>query len=207
MTQSLHMVPADSVRATLDRVFTASEFAWRPLRNPFQFLLDLLARLQRWLGRLEDVHPVAYYALLVGLTIALVGILSHLGYLVWRALRPVELPAGAAAAPRREVRDAAWYLHEAERLASEGRYTDALVHRFLALVQELGARRALTIHPSKTPAEYAREARLDEPGRRALSDLVGVLYRHVFGGAPCGSAELAWFGARAEEVTERLATG
>ncbi len=207
MTGAVQETPADSLRAVLDRVFAAPEYAWQSARNPFQFLLDLLARLQRWLVRFEEIHPIAYHALLVGLTVLLLAILTHFGYLIWRALRPLERTAAPAAAPVREARDAAWYLREADRLARAGRCADALVHRFLAVVHELHARERLTVHPSKTPAEYAREARLDEPGRHALSDLVGALYRHVFGGAPCGEGDLARFNARAAEVTAHLATG
>lgn len=199
--------PADSLRVVLDRVFTAPEYEWQSVPNPFQVLRDLLARFQLWLSRLADLHPVAYYALVIALTAVLLGLLSHFAYLIWRALRPLERAAAPPAAPAPEVRDAAWHLREADRLARAGRWADALLHRFLAVVLELDARKLLTFHPSKTPAEYAREARLDASSGAALRDLVGALYRHVFGGAPCGAGDLARFSARATEVTERRATG
>ena len=207
MIGTLQDTPADSLRAVLDRVFAGPEYDWQSVPNPLQFLLDLLARFQRWLARLEELHPAAYYALLVGLLVVLLAILGHFAYLIWRALRPLERAPASSAAPAREVRDAAWHRRESDRLARAGRYADALAHRFLSVVHELDARKLLAFHPSKTPAEYAREARLDDARRHAMSDLVGALYRHVFGGAPCGEGDLERFSARAAEVTGHLATG
>jgi hypothetical protein len=75
-------------------------------------------------------------------------------------------------------------LTRAEALARQGRYTEALAYRFVALVLDLDRQKLVTFHPSKTPAEYVREARLGESGRATLAGLVSRLYHHVFGAEP-----------------------
>jgi len=86
-----------------------------------------------------------------------------------------------------------------------GRYAEALAHRFVALVLDLERRRALAFHPSKTPAEYVGEARLDAAGRASLAELVARLYRHLFGGVPCDAGGYREFGAAADEVGRHVA--
>src|SRR5947208_14696553 len=93
----------------------------------------------------------------------------------------------------------------AEELARAGRYAEALAHRFVALVLDLERRRALAFHPSKTPAEYVGEARLDAAGRASLAGLVGRLYRHLFGGVPCDEGGYREFGAAADELGRHVA--
>ena len=93
----------------------------------------------------------------------------------------------------------------AEALAREGRYAEAIAHRFVALVLALEQRRAVVFHPSKTPAEYVNEARLDPSGRASLAALVGRLYRHVFGAVPCADPEYRDFTAAADLVLQHVA--
>jgi hypothetical protein len=83
--------------------------------------------------------------------------------------------------------DAAWYLHEADRAAAEGRMAAARQLGFVALALTLEAQGLLRYDPSKTPAECAREARLARDDRDRLRALVQALYGHAFGGAPFGA--------------------
>jgi len=71
---------------------------------------------------------------------------------------------------------------------------------------DLDAQRVLQVHPSKTPAEYVQEARLDDAGRSDLADLVATLYRHLFGGAPCGTEEWRRFDSLASGLGLHAAT-
>lgn len=183
----------DSLRAALDRVFSGSEYNWEAPPNPLAFLADLLNRIVRWLEALYDAHPVAYVVFLGVLTLVLIAILVHLGYLVWRALHPQTTPSSGPSAAAAPARDARWHLAEAARLARIGSYSEALAHRFFALVLELDARTMLAFHPSKTPAEYLGEVRLDASGRAVFAELVAALYRHLFAGAPCNQSQLQWF--------------
>lgn len=198
--------PPDSLRAALERVFAAPEYRWEIRRHPLEFLLELFGRVIAWFLQLEESHPVAFWVLIGLLLVVLVAILSHMAYLVWRALRVRQAVAPVAGAPPPR-RDAAWHLAEAARHASAGRYREALAHRFLALVLELDRVQAIRFHPSKTPAEYLAEARLDGPARDVLTALVHALYRYLFGGAPCAADELDAFDRRAGELTTHVATG
>ncbi|MGH7699826.1 MAG: hypothetical protein ACREMJ_04805, partial [Gemmatimonadales bacterium] len=151
---------ADSVRAALRDVFAAREYDWTARRGVLGWLRDQYLRLLDWFAGLEQSHPAAYYLLLFAMAVVLVAILVHVGYILWRAARYRE-PGGAAGPALAVAHDAAWHETEARRLARLGRYAEALGHRFLALVLQLERREAVTFHPSKTPAEYVAEARLD----------------------------------------------
>lgn len=207
MNPTLQAQAADSVAAALDRVFAAQKYDWEAASDPFRYLRELLWKLATWLDGLRASHPAAWVVLLGLLTGVLLAILIHFGYLVWRALKPRTLSGEGRSAPGAVRRNAAWHVGEAARLAALGQYTEALAHRFTALVLELDARRALRFHPSKTPAEYTVEARLEEADRGALSDLVATLYGHLFGGVPCGALELDSFDRRAAVLAARDATG
>jgi hypothetical protein len=101
------------------------------------------------------------------------------------------------------MRDSVWYRREAERLASEGRLLEAMQADFTALILEFDRRHLLRFHPSKTPREYVREARLSESSRSALSELVWSLYRHLFGREPVTApVAAAW---RARTAADRYA--
>jgi hypothetical protein len=198
-------VAPDSVRATLDRVFAAPAYAWRPRRDPFAFIREFLADVRELLAGLAAHHPVTFRVVLFALVAVLVVILVHFGYLVWQSLRTREREPGAER-PGLAVRDDAWHLAEVRRLVGEGRYAEAIAHRFAALVFALHRRAALRLDTSKTPAEYATEARLDAAGRRTMGVLVDDLYLRLFGGATSGADDVHRFDELAVEVMGHVAT-
>lgn len=191
--------PADSLRAALREVFAAREYDWTVRRGALAWLREQYLRLLDWFAGLEQSHPAAYYLLLAAMTVVLVAILVHFGYILWRTARYRET-GGAARPALAAVRDAAWHEAEARRLAGVGRYAEALGHRFLALILQLERREAVTFHPAKTPAEYVVEARLDQDGRGALAELVRTLYAHLFGGQPCSDDQWREFDRRATDL-------
>lgn len=201
MTDLQAVASADSVRAVLDEVFNAPRYQWRVRPDPLRWLRQLFGDLVARLAQLEAEHPIAYYALLIGMTVLLVAILVHLGYLTWLAFRSRRREDEAGTEITRVVHDAAWHRARALELEAAGRYQESLAHRFAALVALLDRGQVLRAHPSKTPGEYLREARLDPAGRAALQGAVGWLYDHLFGGQPLDPARLADFDRRAEEVT------
>jgi len=197
-------VAADSLRAALRAVFAGREYRWTEPSGPWPWLVQWWPRLLEWLDRLHVASPVRYYVLFGLLTLLLVAILGHVVWVVRRSLRPAK-PVRASGPGPGPVRDAAWHRAEALRLSAAGRFAEALAHRFVSVVLDLDARRVVQFHPSKTPAEYAAEARLDEGGRSDLADLVASLYRHLFGGTPCDLEEWQRFDARAAGVGFRVA--
>ena len=200
-------VPPDSLRAALRDVFARPEYRWSERPDPWGWIVGVWYRLLDWLDTVQRGHPAGFKVLLAVLALVLVGLLAHMGYVVWRITRPTaRTPAvGVGGMGGRELADARAHRARAEELARAGRYAEALAYRFVALVLELERRRALAFHPSKTPAEYVGEARLDAAGRASLAELVARLYRHLFGGVPCDAGGYREFGAAADEVGRHVA--
>jgi uncharacterized protein DUF4129 len=197
----------DSLREALREVFARPEYQWNERPDPLQWVLNLWSRLLGWFDALHQAHPAGFQVLLTVMALVLGGLVAHMGYVIWRITRPtVRTPAaGPQAAGATGLGDARAHRARAEELARAGRYAEALAHRFVALVLELERRRALAFHPSKTPAEYVEEARLDAAGRASLAELVARLYRHVFGGVPCDARVYREFGAAADELGGHVA--
>ena len=197
--------PADSLRRAVTEVFARPEYRWATGKSPGQWVVEQILRFLDWLGRAETSHPAAFKALLVVLVVALLVMLAHMAYVVWRITRPTARTPGATATPALLVEDAQTHRARADQLARTGHYAEALAHRFVALLLELERREALTFHPSKTPAEYVGEARLDAAGRASLGQLVMQLYRHVFAAAPCDEQAYREFAAQADLVFQHVA--
>ena len=151
------------------------------------------------------VHNPSRARWVVWTALALVVIVVHFAYVTWRIYRATVRPAEAGAvAGLPAVADPEAHRRLAAALARDGRYTEAMAHRFVALVLDLEGARALRYHPSKTPAEYVGEARLDQDGRATLAGLVARLYRHVFGAAPSDEREYFEFDAAAAGLEQHV---
>lgn len=174
-------------RAVLDSVFATDPYQWKPPPPLLQLLSDLWYWLVTWLDGLRVDNPLLFRTIFAAILLVWFGILAHAAWLVWRTVR------GAAHAERApvpgtagELRDADWYSRAADRAAQEGRLTEALQLAFIALALTLESAGLLRYHPSKTPAECAREARLSGTDRDRLRALVRTLYASAFGGRPLG---------------------
>lgn len=199
-------VAPDSLRRAVAEVFARPEYRWATGKSLMQWVIEQVTRLLDWLGRAETSHPTAFKVLLAVLVAVLVATLVHMGYVVWRITRPTaRTPARGSAAPGLFLEDARAHRERAEALARAGRYTEALAHRFIALLLELERFEALKVHPSKTPAEYVSEARLDAADRASLSQLVARLYRCVFAADPCDERDYREFAAQADLVFQHVA--
>jgi uncharacterized protein DUF4129 len=188
-------------------VFARPEYDWVQTARRLHWLRDLWMRFRAWLDAFATQHPLGAKLLFWGALVALIALLVHIGLTVWRIYQvTVQQPAAAGAAPAQERLDSRGHLARAESLARAGRYTEALAHRFLALLLELDRAEALTFHPSKTPAEYVREARLGAAGRATLAGLVSRLYHHVFGAEPLDERGYREFGAAAGSLLQHVAS-
>jgi uncharacterized protein DUF4129 len=182
-------------------VFARPEFDWVERQRLVSWIVRQWHNLVSWLDLLAERHPVGYSIGLVLVVVALLLLLVHIGYVVWRIVRPgARTGTAAPATPGGVIMDAAAHLERADALASAGRYAEALAHRFLAVVLELDRRKALRFHASKTPAEYVGEARLTDTGRASLASLVAQLYRHLFGAVPCDASAYESFRAAAQQL-------
>jgi hypothetical protein len=195
------------VRRAVREVFARKEYDWAQTAQPLHWLHDLWMRFREWLDRFSTQHPLGAKILFWAALVALVALLFHIGLTVWRIYRAtVQGPGAAAPGAAPALLDGRGHLERAETLARAGRYTEALAHRFLALLLELDRADALTFHPSKTPAEYVREARLGEPGRATLAGLVSRLYHHVFGAEPLNEQGYREFGAAAGTLMQHVSS-
>jgi hypothetical protein len=195
---------SDTLRAVLDSVFAGQAYQWVEHPNPLAFLARWWDAARRWLAGLEQRQPTLYWLVVWLLVALLVVIVVHALWVLAQTLRAAGAPEEAGGGPTTpEVRGAAWYRREAQRLARAGRYPEAMQADFLGLVLELDQRRLLRFHPSKTPNEYTYEARLAEPARAAFRDLVRALYGYAFAREPCGPDEFSVW--RERTVAERYA--
>jgi uncharacterized protein DUF4129 len=179
------LIPADSLRAVLDSVFRAPAYDWsRAPRGP-QLIERWWARLSGWLFRFQHGHPGLFRALIIAVAAMLGLILLHGIATVVLTARRASRRDDAEPSPASPRYTATQYFQEADRLAAEGRFGEAMYAAFLGLILQLDQRGLLRFHPSKTPADYTREAQLAPRDRAALTGLVRRLYAVVFGGAQC----------------------
>jgi len=188
-------------------VFARSAYHWTDSRPTWHLFQRLWNALVDWVDSFHTASPGLFNWFLVACTLVLLGILGHLGWVIWRATRPSLATPRPAAGPAGVTQDAAAYLRRAEELAAGGRFTDALACRFIAVLLQLERVQALKFDPSKTPAEYVGEAKLGAQGRASLAGLVSVLYHHVFAAEPCDQVGYAAFGAQADQVIRYAAAG
>ncbi len=199
------VVPADRLRRVIDRVLAAPAYQQQAPEDPWAPVRRAWTALFQWIDALRDANPGAYTAFVWSLVAVLLLVVAHAAWVAARTIR-----AGTARAPGdvTEVtvvaRDATWYAREAQRLAAESRYAEAMQADFLRLVLELDGRQVARFHPSKTPIEYVREASMGEEARRAFRDLTRTLYTHAFARVPA-TAE-TWTQWRTAASTDRYAS-
>ena len=174
---------AERYRAVLDSVFATEPYQWTPPPPLLTLLSDWWQRLLVWLDGVRTDNPLLFRIFLVTILLIWVGIFAHAGWLVWLTLRgAARSEAAPAPSPTGERHDADWYSRAADRAAAEGRLADALQLAFLGIALTLESGGLLKYHPSKTPAECARDARLSGADRDRLRSLVRTLYASTFGG-------------------------
>jgi hypothetical protein len=187
---------ADSLRAVLDTVFAGRDYRWQERPTPVSTFARWLDALQRWLSGVHDTHPLLFRWIQIGLLVGVLAIFAHAAWLFLRTVRSGQPGEGLPHGPSQR-RDREWYRREADRLAAQERYAEAVQADFLALVLALDALRLLKFHPSKTPAEYGMEARLAGETREEFRELIRRLYGYAFARRPCGAAEFQEWRARA----------
>ena len=174
-------------RAVLDSVFATDPYRWSPPSAARRLVSEWWEWLLAWLDGLRAENPVLFRVFLVTILLVWAAILAHAAWLVWLTIRGAARADRSVALPiAGERHGAQWYSRAADRAAAEGRLTEALQLAFVALALTLESQGLLRYHPSKTPAECAREARLAGSDRERMRHLVGSLYSYAFGGRSLG---------------------
>ena len=184
------------VRAALERVYARPELAPRQpgaMDGVSGFLRRVMGRIGDWFdsfGALRSDSPVVYW-IVIGALVALgLGIIA---YFVRSTLSSLEegaprIARGPGQAIDARARTAGEWEEEARRAAAAGRFRDAAVALYQALLLRLEAAGILRYDPAKTPGDYRREARRDPRAAGALTAFLRGFEPVVFGGRALDAA-------------------
>lgn len=186
------------VRAALERVYARPELAPRrpgPLDGVNDFFRRLFGRIGDWFdsfGALRSDNPIVYWLvmgslILLGLAIITYFVRSTLARLEGQDASP-RIARGPAGGIDARARTAAEWEEEARRAAAAGRYREAAVALYQALLLRLEAAGVLRYDPSKTPGDYRRESRKDPRAAGALTAFLRGFEPVVFGGRALDAA-------------------
>lgn len=187
-------ITADSLRTVLDSVFANAAYAWHAVPSDatpgwVRWLRDLVT----WVGdlwRRLTGHGDAGLTVLPWVLIAIGVLLLVHGLLRFAASARVAHDAAVGRVTAPGLRhDDAWFRQRADALAAQGRFAEAMVAAFHGIMWRLDQRGLVTHHPSRTPSELARDAKVGASEGRTLSLVVGELYAAAFGGLPIGPAQ------------------
>lgn len=200
------------VRAALERVYARPELAPpQPgaLDGVRAFFRRLLGRVGDWFdsfGALRSENPIIYWLVmgslvLLGLAIVIYFIRNTLARLEERDAAP-RVARGPAGLIDARARTAGEWEEEARRAAAAGRFRDAAVALYQALLLRLEAAGVLRYDPAKTPGDYRRESRKDPRAAGALTAFLRGFEPVVFGGRALDAAGYDRLrGAAGEAVT------
>ena len=162
-----------------------------------------IGRFFAWIGRHMPTAPVAQALLWL-----LLAVLA--ATLIWVIV--VRLREGEWRLPRRrksavmtaEPEEEAWapdaapvraWLKEADALAAEGRYAEAVHHLLFRSIEDIARRRPRLVRPALTSRELAAAEAVPAPARDLFARIARLVERSLFGGRPVSSDD--WSGARA----------
>jgi len=183
----------------------------KPPAPPPSWLVDFIkwlgngpiGRFFSWIGRHMPEAPIARMLLWV-----LLAVLA--ATLIWVIV--VRLREGQWRLPRRrkakavavEPEEEAWapdaapvraWLKEADALAAEGRYAEAVHHLLFRSIEDIARRRPRLVRPALTSRELAAAEAVPAPARDLFARIARLVERSLFGGRPVSSDD--WSGARA----------
>ena len=191
--------PRAAIHDSVAAIARQSEYA-RSVRT------SLLERFFNWLGSLLDALARALGGMPNARRVTVVVVILLALLVVARIAYAARLRAEAADAVRRQTarRPGAvdpW--REAQRLAAEGRFTDAAHALYRSLVETVARREQLRVHIAKTSGDYARELRTRASPAYAPFRHFGRRYDHIIFGI--GSCDAAGYQALLDDARPVLA--
>ena len=88
------------------------------------------------------------------------------------------------------------WLEEADALAAQGRYAEAIHHLLIRSVEDIARRKPALVKPSVTSRELAAATAIPGEARALFSGIARLVERSLFAGRPVGLAE--WTQARSD---------
>jgi hypothetical protein len=193
---------AAEIRAATKRVFERAEFRYGEPR-PKSFVEEAWDALTEALTDFAKQHPTAALWILIGLCVALVGIVAHIVWTLrmaraaqWRTDDATDLDA----AMRRG--DPAPFRARALDHAAAGRFDEAVRDLYAALLLTLDRRGALRYASHKALLDYRLEASRDADAARTLDLFAGVYHPGSFGRRPPDRAHFDELLAALDAVAE-----
>jgi hypothetical protein len=185
-------------------VFRAPAYRWSEQKDPFAILRRWWLEFKEWLNLLRESNPLGYRIFVYALLAILLVIVVHALWVLYHTVGTATREPVTGSSHQRAPRTVSWFQHQAQRLAAEGRYAEAIQADFLALVLALDAHKVLRFHPSKTPAEYANESQFPPAVSAEFRELVRRVYGYAFARWPCDAEAYARW--RADADPERYAS-
>ena len=114
--------------------------------------------------------------------------------LPWRRTAIMEVPPEDETQWAPEVAPARSWLQEADALAAQGRYAEAVHHLLFRSVEDIARRRPRLVRPALTSRELAAAEPIPAGARELFARIARLVERSLFGGRPV--AETDWSAAR-----------
>lgn len=165
--------------------------AWlKSLGEWLEWALAPVGRFLRWIGSFMPDAP--YARIFLWTVIAVLALLAlwivqdRIRHGVWRLPRR-RAPAANPTAPQEEdwapaAAPARAWLEEADRLAEQGLYGEAVHHLLLRSVDDLARRRPQLVRPALTSRDLALSPGIPPAPRRLFTEIATAVERSLFGG-------------------------
>ena len=165
-------------------------------------LLEPVGRLLRWLlSFLPDagyIRALLWIVVAAGAAVLLWALYNRVRHGEWRLRLPRRTSPAAI-----DVEDewapaeagARSWLEEADALARDGRFAEAIHHLLFRSIEDIAQRRPKLVRPALTSRELARAEALPDSVRDLFARISALVERSLFGGRSVGSED--WQSARA----------
>jgi hypothetical protein len=165
-----------------------------------------LKPVRRFFDWISSFMPDAPYARILLWTVLAAATVSFAIMVYWRIRDGAwrfSWPRRAAGLPV-EAEEETWapeaaparsWLREADALAAQGRYAEAVHHLLFRSIEDIGRRRPRLVRPALTSRELAAAEALPPPARSLFARIARLVEHSLFGGRPVRSDD--WTAARA----------
>lgn len=164
-------------------------------------VLEPVAKGLKWL--LSLFPDAAYARILLWIVIAagaaaiLLALYNRIRHGEWRIRLPRRAPAADLAAEEEwtpDVAGARSWLEEADALARQGRFAEAIHHLLFRSIDDIASRRPALVRPALTSRELAASSGIPARARDLFAGIARLVERSLFGGRPVGEQD--WQQAR-----------